>query len=233
MNAMKCLHCIDGTMQEESYSKAVKKGRKSFQVEGLKRFSCDACGGELITRAQFKENNRLVDDAVNRDTEQCVGTEDLRCFRVQYDLTQREASTLFGAGQSSFAKWESGQCAMSTPAALLVRCALDVPGVVLHLAALQGLALDHGANHSTETDDLPWTSVPLSQEPSEKRSLVQRLSSFSHEHGEDGFFAKALERSAQINSDEMVAFDRSTEWLAVPQSQQYAPQPRPASRLHN
>jgi DNA-binding transcriptional regulator YiaG len=146
-------------MTEQSYGKLVKHGRKNVQVEGLKRFACDTCAGELISRAQLKDNDRIIDAAVNRELAQCVDADALRQLRIRHDLTQREASCLFGAGESSFAKWESGQCALSTPAALLVRCALDIPGVVEHLVHIRGDVLRPNVQRAYEVLTVHWSNA--------------------------------------------------------------------------
>lgn len=141
MNSMKCPHCVSGTMQELLYEKAVQAGRRKVSVAGLKRFACDNCAGELVSRAQMRENNSLIAQATDRESVGLVDAAMLKGMREKFDLTQKDASFLFGAGESSFAKWESGQSAMSTPAALLVHCAVNVPGVVEHLASVRGFKL--------------------------------------------------------------------------------------------
>lgn len=166
MNSMKCPHCADGVMKEDVYEKSVKVGRRCVVVPGLRRFVCESCAGELVSRAQMKENNRLVAEATDRDAVGAVDAAMLKRLREVFALTQKDASLLFGAGESSFGKWESGQTAMSTPAALLIRCAAEVPGVVEHLARLRGHVLQRrpAPLHLRETSvesELHWEAATL------------------------------------------------------------------------
>lgn len=148
-------------MDERVYEKAVLAGRHKVVVKGLTRFACNTCSGELVSRAQMKENNRLIAEAADREVERDVDVTVLRHLRETLGLTQKDASFLFGAGESSFAKWESGQTRMSTPAALLVRCAVDLPEVAQHLARLRGFALQRPtvrmpAHAVSSNTDLIW-----------------------------------------------------------------------------
>lgn len=141
MNTLKCPHCADGVMSEVVCSKAVRQGRRTVQVAGLKKYLCSTCQGDMLSRAQMKANDARVEEALAREVEASVDVVMLKDLRERFDLTQRQASRLFGAGDSAFAKWESGQTAMSRPAVLLVRCANEVGGVMEHLASLQGVRL--------------------------------------------------------------------------------------------
>lgn len=137
MFSNQCPHCVDGIVSEETYAKTVKRGRRSVDVKGLKRYTCGSCAGHYVTRVQLRENNRLIEDASNEEVATCVSPADLKALRARCEFTQKAASHWFGAGSSSFAKWESGQSAMSAPAALLVRCAIDIPEVMPYLISLQ------------------------------------------------------------------------------------------------
>ena len=177
MNSMKCPHCADGTMKEHVYEKSVKAGRKCVVVAGLKRFACDSCAGELVSRAQMKENNRLIAEATDRDAVGTVDAAVLKRLRETFELTQRDASLLFGAGESSFGKWESGQTAMSTPAALLVRCAVEIPGVVEHLARLRGYVLPHRPApvppyEASVESELHWEAISLAVAVTHNESMT-------------------------------------------------------------
>jgi DNA-binding XRE family transcriptional regulator len=68
----------------------------------------------------------------------------LRNLRETWSLTQTEASKLFGAGKSAFAKWESGQSKLSTPTALLIQVAVHNSLVMPYLAKLANVELDPG-----------------------------------------------------------------------------------------
>ncbi len=138
MKKMKCPFCEDGQMSEASYVSVVRSGRRQLDIDGLLHHICDRCAQSLTDRRQMAHNRAVMQAAQERDVVASIDTTFLQTLRQQHDLTQRAASRLFGAGDSSFAKWESGQSKVSTPTALLLRCAAEVPGVIDHLAMLHG-----------------------------------------------------------------------------------------------
>jgi DNA-binding transcriptional regulator YiaG len=99
---------------------------------------CSSCGHEYVEQDQLSYNQSLIE--ATSVTPGQVGIGLLRNLRDRWALTQRAASNLFGAGQNSFAKWESGQLP-SGPTALLLQCAANVPGVVEYLARLNKATL--------------------------------------------------------------------------------------------
>lgn len=135
----KCDFCGSGEVAEVVYDERIASGRRKVAVEGLKKMECPDCGHEYIESAQLLHNHALMEAATTITPGQ-VSTALLRTIREKWALTQRTASTLFGAGANSFAKWESGQMP-SGPTALLLQCAANVPQVVEYLARLQGATL--------------------------------------------------------------------------------------------
>lgn len=136
-----CPFCEEGSAVEFEYSAKVKFGRRMVLVEGLKKTVCDFCGSESVPDAFHDVNLSLIRNA----GDVCRGAVSagmLRSLREDWELTQVEASKLFGAGKSSFAKWESGQAKMSTPAALLIQVAMNVPGVMSYLGGLAKMKVE-------------------------------------------------------------------------------------------
>ena len=135
-----CPFCEEGSTKEVEFSQEIKAGRKSVLVTGLKKRVCTLCQSESVPAALHDQNMDLVEAAQER-VKNLVPTAGLRTLRERWDLSQKVASRIFGAGPSSFGKWESGQSSMSTPAALLVKVALRFPLVVPYLAKLAGVRL--------------------------------------------------------------------------------------------
>jgi HTH-type transcriptional regulator / antitoxin MqsA len=135
-----CPFCEEGTTHESIYSGHVKLGRRLVLVEGLKKVVCDFCMSESVPEELHDANLKTIQEFA----EFCRGavTEGmLRGLRENWNLTQKEASLLFGAGKSSFAKWEARQSKLSTPSSLLIQTALHVPEVVPYLAELANFRL--------------------------------------------------------------------------------------------
>jgi putative zinc finger/helix-turn-helix YgiT family protein len=141
-----CPFCEEGDAVEVEYSKKIKLGRRMVLVEGLKKTVCEVCESESVPDAFHDLNLALI----NHAGDVCRGAVSagmLRALREDWDLTQVDASKLFGAGKSSFAKWESGQAKISTPAALLIQVAMNVPGVMPYLGKLAKMAMRVKVTH--------------------------------------------------------------------------------------
>lgn len=133
-----CVFCDSEAVAEVVYEDKVAIGRRKISVHGLRRMECANCDHEYVDAEQLSLNQARIEAASTVPGQVHVGL--LRDLRDRWVLTQRAASNLFGAGQSSFAKWESGQLP-SGPTALLLQCAAHVPGVVEYLARLNKATL--------------------------------------------------------------------------------------------
>lgn len=135
-----CPFCEEGKTDEVVYSQGVRLGRKTVTVEGLKKRVCALCHSESVPGYLHDHNLDLVQQAEER-LPGFAPLSALRSLRERWELSQKSASIIFGAGSSSFGKWESEQSSMSTPSALLVKVALRFPQVVPYLAKLAGVSL--------------------------------------------------------------------------------------------
>jgi putative zinc finger/helix-turn-helix YgiT family protein len=136
-----CPFCETGTLTSVQYTEHVKAGRRVVEVPGLTKMICAECESESIPSEVYEANSEIVRSALVAQRG-AITRGALRRFREIWGVTQRQASVLVGAGVSSFAKWESGQAHLSTPAALLVQCALRYPSVVEYLADLAEVKLE-------------------------------------------------------------------------------------------
>ena len=84
----------------------------------------------------------------------------IRAIRQRCGLTQREAGRVFGTGEKSFEKYESGEIAPSTPTKRLLRLAMDNPdlfkpgGRVAALSPGDDSAFVHEALRAAQVDQL-------------------------------------------------------------------------------
>lgn len=166
-----CPFCETGKTEEVTFSQSLKVGRKSVLVEGLRKRVCQACHSESVPGYLHDANLDLVEAAQSKVLTQ-LPVSALRDLRERWDLSQKSASMLFGAGPSSFAKWESGQANMSTPSTLLVKVALQFPQVMPYLARLAGVSLGDVAANSMPTAFGAYETVHLSQEAMNGSSFV-------------------------------------------------------------
>lgn len=139
MEKFKCFHCEIGNTYEKKFSLDISRGRKKITVHNLLKTACDNCDYESVSMIQLDHNNLII-EKLSKDSQSVFFPGMLRSIRDKWSLSQRQLSKLFGAGESSVGKWESG-ASMSTPAALLAQCALHVPGTVEYLAQLAEVEL--------------------------------------------------------------------------------------------
>ncbi len=138
--SLTCPFCEADALTTVTYTHALKAGRRTIHVPDCQQMTCGNCGESVVPLPMYDQNHQRIEAALAQ-TPAAVSRGLLKRLRETYDLSQRDASRLFGAGDGAFAKWESGQSDMSDPAALLVQCALHVPGVMEHLAKLAGIPL--------------------------------------------------------------------------------------------
>jgi len=139
-NSRVCPFCEEEAARVVEYSGKIKFGRKSVFVSDLKKVVCDHCGSESVPLEFHDKNAELIRDAASISGE-VISVDVLKAFREKWGLSQKDASLIFGAGVSSFGKWESRQSNISTPAALLIQVAAKFPEVVSFLAKMADVDL--------------------------------------------------------------------------------------------
>lgn len=134
-NAHHCSYCNSAHTNEVEFTESFKVGRKQLEVAGMKKVVCSECQSESIPLDLLDFNQELF-VAAEATAKNIVSTGSLKEFREIWELSQKDASRIFGAGLSSFGKWESNQSNMSTPSALLIKVAYNFPEVVPFLSQL-------------------------------------------------------------------------------------------------
>lgn len=150
-----CPYCEVGVLEGVTYTEHVKVGRKAFDVPGLTKMVCPECESESVPLEVSDLNSRLISAAMaaSRGT---VSRGLLLKLRETWGLAQKDASKILGAGDSAFAKWESGQSELSTPSALLVQCAVKFPEVMRYLAELADIKVEYNYEKFKSSD---WERV--------------------------------------------------------------------------
>lgn len=138
-----CALCDSHDVRVETYSERVRAGRRFVEVDGLQKIACAECGSDFVTEEMHDANLLLVQQAIE-GIRAAVPRGLLVSLREGWGLSQRDASSMFGGGAASFAKWESGQNHLSTPSALLIQCAAKFPEVVRYLATMAHVVLPTG-----------------------------------------------------------------------------------------
>jgi HTH-type transcriptional regulator / antitoxin MqsA len=95
---------------------------------------CDASGESIHTRADMKVSDRVLADLKARAEGVATPSEVTRVRRV-LQITQAEASRVFGGGPRAFQKYESGEVRVTRTMTLLLRMAERRPQEILEVAA--------------------------------------------------------------------------------------------------
>lgn len=123
MKSIHCPVCVTGelTFFKEPDEITYKVHSMSVEVE----YSvCKQCGEEMILSEQIKRNDCRVRDAW-RKVDGLLSGEEIVALRKQLDLTQLQASQVFGGGLNAFSKYERGEVIQSEAMDKLMRLSLE------------------------------------------------------------------------------------------------------------
>jgi putative zinc finger/helix-turn-helix YgiT family protein len=120
--------------QEYSY-----KGSK-YTLEGLGFSRCSACNAELVTPAQAK-NNELRIREEQRKLDGLLSGAEIQHIRARFNLTQSDASVIFGGGKNAFSKYERGEVIQSLAMDRLLRLVDLMPSNLAALLNISGVSV--------------------------------------------------------------------------------------------
>lgn len=120
-----CPLCGEGCLHEVSRDRAVEH-KGVFGHVRTKASKCDVCGCSQASPSQVRDNQRAM-TAFQKMAEGRLTGQQMRDARNKLDLTQLQASLIFGGGPNSFAKYEADDVTQSEAMDNLVRLALEVP----------------------------------------------------------------------------------------------------------
>ncbi|QXI49185.1 type II toxin-antitoxin system MqsA family antitoxin [Pseudomonas anuradhapurensis] len=143
-----CPLCGEGCLHEVSRDRAVEHKGVLGHVR-TKAFKCNACGCSQASPSQVRDNQRAM-TAFQKMAEGRLTGQQMRDARIKLDLTQSQASLIFGGGPNSFAKYEADDVTQSEAMDNLVRLALEVP------AARDWLYSKAAINNSNVLTDHIW-----------------------------------------------------------------------------
>lgn len=124
-----CKNCENETLTEELFEDSIDFRGLLLEIEGLKRFRCEQCNHVWEGAEHVAHNKELVRQAYNKKRELVreelglLSGQEIHRILELLDLTQKEASTLFGGGANAFNKYESGEVLQSVAMDRLLRVA--------------------------------------------------------------------------------------------------------------
>ncbi|MFT4929826.1 MAG: HTH-type transcriptional regulator/antitoxin MqsA [Phenylobacterium sp.] len=99
---------------------------------------CCHCKREFISKQQILNNDTRLRDA-KKIADGLLTSTEIYNARVSLDLTQEQASLVFGGGRNAFSKYERAEVSQSIAMDKLIRTCLRHPNVFKELLAEAGL----------------------------------------------------------------------------------------------
>lgn len=121
-----CPFCERGELERSSYSKTLAVGDDEFRVDGLEAFSCTSCGELSIFDDQARRNRAKIADS-KRAIQGLLTGQEIVAVRQRLELSQQDASSIFGGGPNAFSKYERGSVTQSVAMDRLLRVADAIP----------------------------------------------------------------------------------------------------------
>jgi len=137
MNTLRpCRACKAANMEEVAYSEHLTVKGVDLHVEGLLHWECPNCNAAIETATQMDLNGELVQQAYQqhkkafKKANRLLTGEKIRLLRTNiWDITQKQAATIFGGGPTAFSKYEAEDVAQSTAMDRLLRVSAEFPAV--------------------------------------------------------------------------------------------------------
>ena len=116
--------------------------KKTLVLEGQEHTVCHECECSFFADGQIERNNeRFI--AFEQSVVKDISPREIRELREKYMLSQDQAQKIFNCrGVNSFSKWERGEVAPTSTAALLLKLALEDASVMQKLAVKAGETID-------------------------------------------------------------------------------------------
>ena len=129
-----CTACGEGVLQFNSRIRRVEYKDTFLNIEII-RPVCTVCGASIITNDLKKDYRRKLNLA-KKQHDGLLSGEEIKYIRKKYNLTQPQASEIFGGGPVAFAKYEKDDILHSIAMDKLLRVARDQALCFRHLEYL-------------------------------------------------------------------------------------------------
>jgi len=152
-----CNKCnsTDVTLASEVEFNAYKGKEYSADIEYS---ACNSCHREFLSKPQIIANETKVRDA-KKQIDSLLSSENIREIRKSLNLSQSDASALFGGGQNSFSKYERSEVTQSQAMDKLLRLVSSDRYIFGKLLDLSNVKINAQFISSFETSSLPTQSI--------------------------------------------------------------------------
>lgn len=127
-NATSCPICGTGKMLAKENVEQLQYRESPIHVS-LRYSECENCGTEVTAPEHARANDFAIREEYKR-VEGLLSGAQVKAIRGRLNLTQKEASQVFGGGSNSFAKYETERVVQSKSLDLLLRLASERPNLI-------------------------------------------------------------------------------------------------------
>ncbi|HIF9162566.1 TPA: type II toxin-antitoxin system MqsA family antitoxin [Photobacterium damselae] len=135
----KCKICNSDRVLEFSDSEIIKYKGNDLSVI-VDYSECAECGREFITKDQILVNELRIREA-KKKYDGLLSKDEIVIARKELNITQEEASRIFGGGRNAFSKYERGEVSQSVSMDKLIRICLEDRATFNKLAKESGVAV--------------------------------------------------------------------------------------------
>ncbi len=120
--------------------------------------TCGSCHREFLSKSQIMSNEMKVREA-KKQIDGLLSSEDIKIIRKSLNLSQTDASIVFGGGQNAFSKYERSEVTQSQAMDKLLRIASSDRYILGKLLNLSNLKNESRFVSSFEMSGLPTHNV--------------------------------------------------------------------------
>lgn len=133
----KCRECNDGFILKLKDTGIVIYKNNKMTVE-VNYSICNSCDQEFIGKSQIVQNDINVRES-RKIIDGLLSKEEILNSRTTLNITQEEASIIFGGGRNAFSKYERGEVSQSVSMDKLIRLCLESKITFDKLSAKSGV----------------------------------------------------------------------------------------------
>lgn len=145
-----CPQCESKSLAPELYSDTLRVDDQEILVTGLERMVCAQCGADPVFTDQIRRNDRRYTDARRALRGLATGAE-IAEIRARLNISQAEASVIFGGGSNAFSKYERGEVVQSFAMDRLLKVACAIPEAFELLRVLSSVLDDEPRESSSKS----------------------------------------------------------------------------------
>ncbi len=152
-----CNKCSSADVAQASEAELNTYKGKEYSID-IEYSTCNSCHREFLSKTQIIANESKVREA-KKQIDGLLSSEAIKAIRKSLNLSQTDASIVFGGGQNAFSKYERSEVTQSQAMDKLLRIASSDRYIFGKLLGLSNLEIKPHFVSSFEMSGLPTHNV--------------------------------------------------------------------------